>query len=85
MPGWILPTSVSSTSARTWTVLRSAIFMSEVPPPKSFMGEEMTWPVSTSFSMIVPVMGARTSVSSSVMRAFSTATWERTTAAFELA
>ena len=34
---------------------------------------------------MVPVIGARTSVSSSVMRAFSTATWERTTSALALA
>ena len=57
--------SVSSTRVRTWTRLRSAILSSTVPPPTSLVGEEMTWPRSTCFSMMVPLIGARTLVSSS--------------------
>ncbi len=79
MPGWILPMSVSSTRVRTCTEVRSAIFMSTEPPLTAFVGDVITMPGSTVFSMIVPVIGARTSVSSSVMRAFSTATLVLTT------
>ena len=60
--------SVSSTSVRTWTRFRSAILSSVVPPLTFDVAEAMTVPRSTSFSMIVPVIGARTSVSSSWMR-----------------
>ena len=77
--------SVSSTSVRTCTRPRSAIFSSTVPPPTSLVGEEITWPRSTVFSMIVPVIGARTLVSSSWFLALSTATWARTTSARALA
>jgi len=84
-PGEILPMSVSSTSERTCTERRSAMVSSTVPPPTSLVGEEMTWPTSTWRDMMVPWIGARTSVSSSAMRAFSTATCERTTSALALA
>ena len=84
-PTWIFPMSVSSTSVRTCTRLRSAIFMSTVPPPTSRVGDEITWPRSTSFSMIVPVIGASTLVSSIWFCASSTATRARTTSARALA
>ena len=42
IPAWIWPMSVSSTRARTWTELKSAIFINSVPPPTSMVGEEMT-------------------------------------------
>ena len=71
--------SVSSTRVRTCTVVRSAIFISVVPPLTFCVVDAITVPGSTVFSMIVPVIGARTSVSSSVMRAFSTATFVLTT------
>ena len=78
-PGCTLPMSVSSTSVRTWTRLRSAIWSRVVPPLTFAVAEAMTVPRSTVFAMIVPVIGARTSVSSSWMRALSTDTRERTT------
>jgi hypothetical protein len=53
--------------------------MSVVPPLTFCVVDAMTVPGSTVFSMIVPATGARTSVSSSVMRAFSTATFALTT------
>ena len=68
--------SVSSTRVRTCTDVRSAIFMSTVPPLTACVGDVMTMPGSTAFSRIVPAFGARTLVSSSVMRAFSSATSE---------
>jgi hypothetical protein len=49
------------------------------------VGEEITWPRSTSFSMMVPLMGARTLVSSIWFCASSTATLARTTSARALA
>ena len=61
-PGWIFPMSVSSTRVLTCTRFRSAILSRTVPPPTVLVGEEMTWPRSMSISMIVPVLGARTSV-----------------------
>jgi hypothetical protein len=84
-PTWIFPTSVSSTRVRTCTRPRSAIRRSTVPPPTSRVGEEITWPRSTSFSMMVPLMGARTLVSSIWFCASSTATLARTTSARALA
>ena len=48
--------------------------MSTVPPLTEFVGDVITTPGSTDFAMIVPVIGARTSVSSIEMRAFSTVT-----------
>ena len=84
-PGWTLPTSVSSTSVRTCTSFRSAILSSVVPPLTLDVAEAITVPRSTSFSMIVPVIGARTSASSSWILALSTDTCARTTAAFALA
>ena len=77
--------SVSSTRVRTWTRFRSAILSSTVPPPTSLVGEEMTCPRSTFFSMMVPVIGARTSVSAMRILAFSTATSAPTTSALALA
>ena len=62
IPGWILPTSVSLTSAESWTVSRLAIFMMTVPPPS--VGLEITVPSTASISRMVPVIGARTCVSS---------------------
>ena len=56
-----------------------------VPPLTSWVGEEMTVPGSTCFCMIVPVMGALTSVSSMEIRAFSSATSAPITCAWELA
>jgi hypothetical protein len=56
-----------------------------VPPPTSLVGDEITWPRSTSFSMMVPVIGASTLVSSSWSFAVSTATLARTTLALALA
>ncbi len=81
MPALTLPMSVSSISARICTALRSAIDISNVPPAKSWVGDEMTWPFSTGFMITVPVTGARISVSSTAMRAFSTSTSADTTSA----
>ena len=62
IPVWIFPTSVSLTSAESWTVSRFAIFMMTVPPPS--VGLEITVPSTASISRMVPVIGARTWVSS---------------------
>ena len=56
-----------------------------VPPPTSLVGDEITWPRSTFFSMMVPVIGARTSVSAIRILAFSTETSAPTTSALALA
>ena len=85
IPGWILPMSVSSTSVRTCTSLRSAIRSSTVPPETSRVAEAITWPRSTLFWMIVPVIGARTLVSSSWSRAVCSARSARTCCARALA
>src|SRR5262245_10576455 len=73
--------SVSSTRTRARTCVRSAIVRITVPPPTSFVGEEITCPTSTRRVRIVPGDGARTSVSSRPMRAFSSATRAATVAA----
>ena len=73
--------SVSSTRVRTRTRPRSAMRNSNVPPPTSWVGDEMTCPGSTLRSMMVPSIGASTSVSSSAMWAFSTSTRARTSCA----
>ncbi len=56
---------------RTCTRLRSAIFISTVPPPALNVAEATTCPRSTPFWMMMPVIGARTSVSSSEIWLFS--------------
>jgi hypothetical protein len=84
-PGWIFPMSVSSIGVETCTRLRSAILSSVVPPPTFDVAEAMTLPRDTSISMIVPVIGARTSASCRLMRLFSRVTSADTTAAFALA
>ena len=52
-----------------------------MPPLTLPVAEVISVPRSTVFSMIVPVIGARTLASASWMRALSSATWLRTTAA----
>ena len=81
-PDCTVPTSVSSTSADTCTVSRFAILRMTVPPLTSLVGLEMTVPSTASSSSTVPVIGARTCVSSiasfAVCRfacAFTTAAW----------
>ena len=56
-----------------------------LPPPTSLVGDEMTCPRSTLLVMMVPVIGARTSVSSMAMRAVSTSISARITSALALA
>ena len=51
---------------------------STVPPETSRVAEAITCPRSTLFWMMVPVIGARTLVSSSWSRAFCTARSART-------
>ena len=80
-PASSLPMSVSSTRTRARTCVRSAIVRITVPPPTSRVGEEITCPRSTRRVRIVPDAGARTSVSSSSMRAFSRVTRAATAAA----
>ena len=62
IPGCTLPTSVSLTSAESCTASRFAIFRMTVPPPS--VGLEITVPSTASISRMVPVIGARTCVSS---------------------
>src|SRR5688572_13032141 len=80
-----LPMSVSSTRTRARTRRRSAIVSRGVPPPTSCVGEEITWPGSTSRVRMTPGAFARTSVSSSAMRAFSSATRDAISSARALA
>ena len=53
--------------------------MSVVPPLTAWVVDWITVPGSTLFVMIVPEIGARTSQSSSVICAFSSATCDATT------
>src|SRR5688572_14224758 len=84
-PSASLPMSVSSTRTRARTRVRSAIVRITLPPPTSRVGEEITCPRSTRRVRIVPDEGARTSVSSSSMSAFSRVTRAATAAARVLA
>ncbi len=77
--------SVSSTSERTWTVSRLAIFNNTVPPPTLLVADEMTVPTSTFRSITTPLMGDRTSVSSNAILASSSDRCARTCCAFALA
>ena len=78
-PGCTFPMSVSSTSVRTCTRLRSAILSRVVPPLTFDVAEAITVPRSTSFSMMVPVIGRADIGVLELDAALSTATWERTT------
>ena len=60
IPGWTLPMSVSSTSACTSTVLRSAIWSSTVPPETSRTADVITAPASTFLARMVPSTAAST-------------------------
>ena len=84
-PARTLPTSVSSTSAETCTVSRFAIFRMTVPPPTSLVGLEITVPSTASSSRTVPVIGARTWVSSIASLAVCRFAWAVATAAFAVA
>ena len=67
----ILPMSISSISALTRTLLRSAISINKVPPPTADVGEVITWPTSAGLLITVPAIGDLTLVSSRAIRAFS--------------
>ena len=79
------PMSVSFTSARARTRVRSAIFTIVVPPPTALVPDWMTCPSATGFSMIVPVTGAVTRASSSRCCARSSEARARTMADCALA
>jgi hypothetical protein len=60
-PGRIFPMSVSFTSARTRTFVRSAILMIVVPPLSPLVPDAITCPRATGFSMTVPATGSANS------------------------
>ncbi len=85
IPGCTFPMSVSSTSACTSTVLRSAIWIRTVPPDTSCTAEVMTAPASTFLVKMVPSTGASTLQSVSASCALCSPASARTSCARALA